>query len=100
MTLCKAFKALGKELTSEVGEVADNNPDVAQQDGAEEGASTKKPFRRYFEERLCRVKASCDEQFRCNAYFKPEFPQALHDKWLPTCTFWSSLLRGIWFIIV
>ena len=61
MTLCKVFEALTSETAEET--------DVTEQDGGaekEEEASMKKPFGQYFDERLCRVKASCDEQFPCN----------------------------------
>ena len=59
----------------------------------------RKPFGRYFVERLAKVRTESDDCFPINPFYKPEYYRKIMNLWIPTCPIWSSILRGIFAVL-
>lgn len=99
--LSEAFQTLDATTVSTLteGDVsnADSPGDQWQQRDAEEETvqpETNKPFGKYFEERMNKLRTYCEEGHTPNPLYMPQFTSMLLNKWLPICPLWTSLLRG------
>ena len=77
--------------------------DTLASNGSEEKhvvSTTWKPFGAYFELKLKMVDVSCDSTLPVNPLYQPEFVTKLQKSWLPMSPFWSSMLRGVYNIVL
>ena len=63
-------------------------------------STTWKPFGAYFELKLKMVDVSCNSTLPVNPLYQPEFVTKLQKSWLPMSPFWSSMLRGVYNIVL